>query len=357
MSEYKQKVENNIFSKIEEKLGTLPSIASAFIIERYDSGASGQTVRSYFSHLTVFFEYMKAKKSKLKNIAISDLRAEDISNITQSDLDDFSDMLMHEKNSATTKHYAVLINLFLKYAQEHGVFDKKNLPVMNYKGGLHKEKQLSFLTHSEQLRVIKSLETGQNLSSRQARYNSLNRERDLAIMILFITSGITVSELVGIDIDDVDFEQHSITITRTGQVNSYETIYISDRAEQCIKDYLETRKNYNPYDEENALFLSRMQRKTDSKTGKLVSQPGIRISEQCVRRIVVKYANAAVPEKAGKITPQSLRASFAKSALSKSSNPALTQSLLGLKNASSVSRYFDTPDDMTTKNARNIINI
>lgn len=357
MSEYKQKIENDIFTKIEEKLGTLPSIASSFIIERYDEGASGQTVRSYFSHLTVFFEYLKENKSKFKNIAISDIRGEDISNITQADLDGFSEMLLHEKNTATTKHYAVLINLFLKYAQKHGIFDKNSLPVMNYKGGLHKEKQLSYLTHSEQLRVIKSLETGENLSSRQAKYNSLNRERDLAIMILFITSGITVSELVGIDIDDVDFNAHSITITRTGQVNGYETIYISDRAEQCIRDYLETRDNYHPYDEENALFLSRMQRKTDEKTGELVNQPGVRISEQCVRRIVVKYADAAVPEKAGKITPQSLRASFAKSALNTSSDPALTQSLLGLKNISSVSRYFDAPDDTAAKKARNIINL
>lgn len=69
----------------------------------------------------------------------------------------------------------------------------------------------------EVARMLDLVESGEAMEGRQKRYNEHTKKRDLAILTLFLGTGIRVSELVGIDIDDVDFNINAFTVTRNGR--------------------------------------------------------------------------------------------------------------------------------------------
>ena len=108
-----------------------------------------------------------------------------------------------------------------------------------------------------------------------------NKERDLAIVTLLLGTGIRVSECVGLDIEDVDFKNNGIKVTRKG--GNEMVVYFGHEVEKALKKYLEVRKNIVPVaGHEHALFYS-TQRK--------------RIGIQAVENLVKKYAGAITTTK------------------------------------------------------------
>ncbi len=65
-------------------------------------------------------------------------------------------------------------------------------------------------------RMLETAESGNGLSERQRNYQKNTKVRDKAILLLFLGTGIRVSELVGIDVDDVDFSINGFVVTRKG---------------------------------------------------------------------------------------------------------------------------------------------
>ena len=82
------------------------------------------------------------------------------------------------------------------------------------------------------------------------------KTRDLAILTLLLGTGIRVSECVGLDINDIDFKNNGIKVTRKG--GSEMVIYFGEEVRNALENYLETtRASATPLpDHENALFLS-----------------------------------------------------------------------------------------------------
>ena len=114
--------------------------------------------------------------------------------------------------------------------------------------------------------------------------------RDATILMVLFDTGIRVSELVGLDLDDIDFKHHSLKVVRKG--NKEDSVNFSDATEELLKGYLEERKTYQPVDDEYALFLVSI--------GKY---KGERISVRSVEKLVKKYAMASGVPNASKISP------------------------------------------------------
>ena len=70
------------------------------------------------------------------------------------------------------------------------------------------------------------------------------KERDLAIVTLLLGTGIRVSECVGLDIEDVDFKNNGIKVTRKG--GNEMVVYFGPEVEKALKAYLEVRENITP---------------------------------------------------------------------------------------------------------------
>lgn len=96
---------------------------------------------------------------------------------------------------------------------------------------------------------------GDELTGQKRVYYEKTKERDLAIVTLLLGTGIRVSECVGLDVEDVDFKNNGIKVTRKG--GNEMVVYFGHEVEKALKKYLEVRKNIVPVaGHEHALFYS-----------------------------------------------------------------------------------------------------
>ena len=115
-----------------------------------------------------------------------------------------------------------------------------------------------------------------------ANFHQKNRERDTAIISLILGSGLRLSELVGLDLDDIDFLKNTVRVIRKGNKEQY--VYISDQAMLDIKEYLAVRnERYNVSKAMKSLFVaSSMGPKGTTR----------RLTPRAIEKLVEKYATA-----------------------------------------------------------------
>ncbi len=133
-------------------------------------------------------------------------------------------------------------------------------------------------------------------------YYRLNRVRDLAIVQLILASGLRVSEVVNLNVEDIDLTKRIVTVYRKGVQDQYvrQSIYFAEKAKQPLSDYMNIyQSHYHPY-KEKALFLALPRGQSYGK----------RMSKRAMQQMVTKYATAF-----GKpyLTIHKLRHSFATS--------------------------------------------
>ena len=96
---------------------------------------------------------------------------------------------------------------------------------------------------------------GDTLTGQKRVFYEKTKERDLAIVTLLLGTGIRVSECVGLDIEDVDFKNNGIKVTRKG--GNEMVVYFGPEVEKALKRYLEVREGITPLaGHEHALFYS-----------------------------------------------------------------------------------------------------
>lgn len=151
--------------------------------------------------------------------------------------------------------------------------------------------------------------------------------RDKAIMEVLFSTGLRVSELVGLNRDQINFDRQEFGVIGKGR--RARVVFLSDTAVDWVKRYLADRKDTSP-----ALFI-RYSGKTpdpDDKTGN-----SLRLTARSVQRLVEKYVKKArLPVK---ITPHGLRHSFATDLLSGGADLRAIQEMLGHKNVSTTQIY------------------
>jgi integrase/recombinase XerC len=146
--------------------------------------------------------------------------------------------------------------------------------------------------------------------------------RDRAILELFYSSGLRVSELTGLNIGDIDFHQGIVKVI--GKGNKERFVPVGRMALSAIRDYLSKRGEVcgGRVRESHALFLNRL---------------GCRISERTVARMIDKYVKACnIPKKIG---PHALRHSFATHLLDGGADLRAIQEMLGHVSLSTTQRY------------------
>ena len=115
---------------------------------------------------------------------------------------------------------------------------------------------------------------GDHLTGQKRVFYEKTRERDLALVTLLLGTGIRVSECVGLDIEDVDFKNNGIRVTRKG--GNEMVVYFGPEVEKALKNYIAVREGITPLaGHEHALFYSAQRR---------------RIGIQAVENLVKKYA-------------------------------------------------------------------
>lgn len=232
---------------------------------------SPNSVKEYNYDIAMFLKYMKihfklTNEIDFKEIRIDDFGVDTLKKITLEDIHSFISFLavtQHSK-SATRARKISTIRIFFKYLTV-----KSKILDVNPAQNLETPKQ------DKRMPKYLSLEDSQKLLEVTARDDNRNKERDFAIITLFLNCGMRLSELVGIDIRDIHFDDFRMTVI--GKGNKERTIYLNKACINAIEQYLLVRPTDGiAVDSKDALFLSERRERISKRTVQYIVEKELR---------------------------------------------------------------------------------
>lgn len=257
---------------------------------------SNSTVKEYNYDIAHFLKFIKYKyglttiksEEEIKQINISDFSIETVKQISLEDIHAFLAYLKETYNSkpATLARKAASIRTFFTYLCNKTKRIPNN-PAQDLESPKLDKRLPKYLTLDESRKLLETASTAKTGSN--GKHD--NRTRDYAMITLFLNCGMRLSELIGINISDIDFENRKLNVI--GKGNKERTIYLNDACISAIKDYLAIRPHDAvKFDSRDALFLSEQKK---------------RISKRTVQYIVKQEIKLAGIEKANKYSVHKLR--------------------------------------------------
>lgn len=340
-----EKREINCIERLYSIIKDLPYFVEDFFIG-VESRTSSLTRLNYAYDLRIFFDFLIKKVFRGKKINQIDLK--DLDLLTSNDFEYFLSYLSHyEYNGKYARCTEVgkarklsTLRAFYKF-----FFNKNqlaaNTPTKVLMPKIH-EKEIIRLETNEKIdeigQMLYVVESGAGLTKKQRSFHDATKLRDTAIITLFLGTGIRISELVGLNIDDFDFKNRSFIVTRKG--GNRTVLYYNDQVSVALEEYLLSRENDKVVINEKALFLS-LQKK--------------RISTRTVQELVKKYAKIVTPLK--KITPHKLRSTFGTTLYRQTGDIYVVADCLGHKDVNTTRKHYAALTDDIRKNAGISFNI
>lgn len=246
-------------------LETLPPLVKEFAsYKSVIQNASEKTISEYLLDLRTFFRFLIARDKKIspdseefEKINIRGIDLEYIKNITTEDIYEF---LMYTDNirgnmAAAKSRKLSSIKGFFKYLTTKRMMLEDN-PAINIEAPKKKQALPKFLSLEESLDLLNAVKNDKD---------SKTTVRDYAIITLFLNCGMRVSELVGINIEDVDGQFRSMTVT--GKGNKQRIIYLNEACKTALADYVQERLGeQHKACMSRALFLSSREQRISVKT-------------------------------------------------------------------------------------------
>ena len=331
---YEQQYIDNTL-RLREILSTLPSFVRDYF-RAIEPSTSSKTRISYAYDLRVFFYFLIENNPVFKDYTTFQFTLRDLERIEAIDIEEYLDYLKvynssEDKQITNTERglarkFSALCSLY-RYLYKHQYISQNPTEFVD-KPKIH-EKAIIRLDVDEVVMLLDYVEScGSQLTGQKKVYYEKTKTRDLAILTLLLGTGIRVSECVGLDINDVDFKNNGITVTRKG--GNQMVVYFGDEVRDALENYLETtRAAATPLpSHENALFLS-TQRK--------------RIGVQAVENMVKKYARQVTPNK--KITPHKLRSTYGTNLYKETGDIYLVADVLGHKDVNTTRKHYAAIDE------------
>lgn len=324
---YHDEVNKKNIVHLRELLDTLPPFCGQYFrgMQEY---ISTRTRIAYAYDIRVFFEYLHDNNPVFKRTPIKDYPLGILEQITRLDIEEYLEYCTYYMKDG--KEYTndergkarklASLRSFYNYFFRNEMIEK-NPPSLVPMPKLH-EKEIVRLDPDEVAILLDTVENGDKLTQRQLQYHKKTKVRDVALLTLLLGTGMRVSECVGIDLSDIDFNNNGIKIRRKG---GYEAVvYFGEEVSLALQDYLEQRTHTIPAEgHENALFLS-IQNK--------------RITVRAVENLVKKYASLVTNLK--RITPHKLRSTYGTSLYRETGDIYLVADVLGHKDVNTTRKHY-----------------
>ncbi len=277
-----------------------------------ERGRSDRTVRNYDFYLQRFADWAKYPyPNKITQEMIRRYRL--YLNRSVEGRDDVT------LKKSTQNYHLIALRAFLKYLSKRDVKTLSPDKIELAKTGTRK---IEFLEEDELRRMLNATkDTG-----------GLIGKRDRAILEMLFSTGLRVSELSQLQIKEVNLRRGEFSVK--GKGSKHRVVFLSDDARDAIKNYLDARKDTSPY-----LFVShdRAKHRRDS----------LPISPRSIQRAVERYATAAGITK--KITPHTLRHTFATDLLRNGADIRSVQAMLGHESITTTQIYTHVTDKQLKK--------
>ncbi|MBQ2957150.1 MAG: tyrosine-type recombinase/integrase [Clostridia bacterium] len=320
---------------IRSALKELPDCCSDFI-RAIEPTTTALTRLAYVRDLRLFFKFLISEVPVFAECTYLSITEHDLNRITANHILLFSEYLSlyirddekAETNADISKmRKLATLRSFFKFLFKNNRIDR-NVSQLIDLPKLH-DKPILRLEIDEVARMLDVAENGSDsLSERQLKWHEHTKTRDLAMLSLFLGTGIRVSECVGINIDDIDFEMNSFLITRKG--GAQVILYFPDEVARVLKDYLEIRKDITALPgHENAFFLSMQKR---------------RITVRATEQMVKKYALVVAPLKK-RMSPHKLRSTFGTNLYHETGDIYLVADVLGHSDVNTTRKHYAAMSD------------
>lgn len=321
--------------RLREILKTLPAFAQDFF-RAIEPTSSVRTRMNYAYDIRVFYRYLMEVNPAYKNYDISQFTVKDLELLEPVDLEEYMEYLkiytrdddetMVNGEKGLARKMSALRTFYGYYYKRQII--SKNPTLLVDMPKIH-EKAIIRLDTDEVALLLDFVENaGDKLTGQALTYYNKTKTRDLAILTLLLGTGIRVSECVGLDLDNLDFKNNGITVTRKG--GNQMVVYFGDEVANALKQYIETdRKALSPLPgHEKALFLSTQKR---------------RMGVQAIENMVKKYARQVTPNK--KITPHKLRSTYGTSLYKETGDIYLVADVLGHKDVNTTKKHYAAIDE------------
>lgn len=261
------------------------------------------TINSYISDINIFLEYLHIQKLNYKDVNHEVIR----SYLKYLDEKKYKNSSINRILSSLNDYYNYLTKCKVT---KYNYFEDINRP--------RKEKRLpNFINYSEYMSLLAIVEKEEN---------KFLKARNLLLLEILFDTGLRVSEAVNIEINNINKKEQSIKVL--GKGNKERIVYYGDYAKNYLEDYLNLRRNINIVDKEY-LFLNKNY---------------TRLTRRGVEYLISDISKKALLRQ--KISPHTLRHSFATEMLNNGCDIRSVQELLGHKSLSTTGIYTHVTNEV-----------
>ena len=342
---YREHTDTENILKLRQVLSTLPAFCKDYF-RAIDSTTTTKTRISYAYDIRIFFQFLLDENPAFKNYAMTDFSVAVLDQIKAVDLEEYMEYLKVYQNGDKTetngerglkRKISALRSFYAYYYKREMIHTNPTVLIDVPK--IHDKSIIRLDTDEVALLLDYIAHCGDSLTGKKRVYYEKTKERDLAIVTLLLGTGIRVSECVGLDIEDVDFKNNGIKVTRKG--GNEMVVYFGEEVEKALKRYLEIREGITPLaGHEHALFYS-AQRK--------------RMGVQAVENMVKKYSRQITTTK--KITPHKLRSTYGTALYQETGDIYLVADVLGHKDVNTTKKHYAALDDARRRQAATAVRL
>lgn len=297
------------FEKIEKKLKFLPNIFFEYYHSLRAEKKSFRTIGEYIGSVRHFMNFQTHGRND--SYFYKTVTPDDISNYLAS----LETKIVGWEVKPTTSGFRACkwkaLDSFFEFLVDSG---RIQISPVTKKARPKQEKNttITYLTPQEITSIINNIEF-------EAKITMVNR--DLSIFMLGVTTGLHVSTILQLNIEDVDIDSGSIHVIQSE--NKVYDVFLGEKLKRALRAWIDDRELYFGDADTNALFIS---------------QYGKRISYDAVRKLLMRYSEGATDKK---ITPECLRHTCAMNLYEKTGDLNLTSAQLHHANINSTVRYAE----------------
>ena len=342
---YREQTDTENILKLREVLKTLPPFCRDYF-RAISTTTTTKTRISYAYDIRIFFQFLLEENPSFKKHSLEDFTVEVLDQITALDIEEYQEYLKVYKNGdkletngerGLKRKISALRSFYAYYYKREMIHTNPTVLVDIPK--VH-QKSIIRLDADEVAMLLDYIEhCGDQLTGQKRMYYEKTKERDLALVTLLLGTGIRVSECVGLDVEDIDFKNNGIKVTRKG--GNEMIVYFGPEVEKALKDYLAVREGITPLaGHEHALFYSTQRR---------------RMGVQAVENLVKKYAREITTTK--KITPHKLRSTYGTALYQETGDIYLVADVLGHRDVNTTKKHYAALDDARRRQAASAVKL
>lgn len=339
---YSQQIDKENIAHLRELLSSLPFYCKEYF-RGIETRTQSRTRIAYAYDLRIFFTFLMENNPEIRKCGeIKNITMDMLNELHPVDIEEYMEYLKFRQNGADQevlnketgiKRKLCSLKSFYNYLYKKEFVD--NNPAARVGVPRLREHDIIRLDIDEVVKMLDEVEKGDDLTKKQKEYHEKTRIRDLALITLLLGTGIRVSECIGLDLNDVDFNNAGIRIHRKG--GKEQIVYFGDEVEEALRNYEEERKMILPEaGSENALFLSMQNR---------------RMSVRSVENLVKKYAKIISPLK--HITPHKLRSTYGTELYKETGDIYLVADVLGHSDVNTTKKHYAALQEDRRRSVRN----